>query len=148
MTLSKTLIATLLSLLAGWACAQGNDDTVVQAREALKKKDAAALLAARQAVNRSNHALAQWVEYWELGNRLGQAQHGELEAFYARWRGSYVEDRLRNDWLLELGKRRDWANFRVDFPRFRMNDDREVTCYALLTQHLDKQDVRVAARNA
>ena len=148
MTLQQTLIATLLSLLAGWACAQGTDDTVVQAREALKKKDGAALLAARQAVNRSNHPLTQWVDYWELGNRLAQAQHSELEAFYARWRGTYVEDRLRNDWLLELGKRRDWANFRVDYPRFRMNDDREVTCYALLTQHLDKHDVRVAARNA
>ena len=29
-----------------------------------------------------------------------------------------------------------------------MNDDREVTCYALLTQHLDGQDVRDAARSA
>ena len=51
----------------------------------------------------------------------------------ARWSGSYVEDRLRNDWLLELGKRRDWANFTREFPRFRMNDDREVTCYAILS---------------
>ena len=42
-------------------------------------------------------------------------------------RGTYVEDRLRNDWLLELGRRRDWAAFARDFPRFRMNDDREVT---------------------
>ncbi|MCK7495608.1 MAG: hypothetical protein MZW92_34815 [Comamonadaceae bacterium] len=40
----------------------------------------------------------------------------ELEAFYARWSGSYVEDRLRNDWLLELGKRRDWANFAPRLP--------------------------------
>ena len=29
-----------------------------------------------------------------------------------------------------------------DFPRFRMNDDREVSCYALLTQHLAGNDVR------
>ena len=29
-----------------------------------------------------------------------------------------------------------------------MNDDREVTCYALLTQHLAGQDVREAARSA
>ena len=33
-------------------------------------------------------------------------------------------------------QRRDWANFAREFPRFRMNDDREVTCYALLTEHL------------
>ncbi|MGL6109128.1 MAG: transglycosylase SLT domain-containing protein, partial [Rubrivivax sp.] len=59
-----------------------------------------------------------------------------------------VEDRLRNDWLLELGKRRDWVNFCRDYPRFRMNDDREVTCYFLVSQHLAGQDVREAARSA
>ena len=92
--------------------------------------------------------MAQWVEYWELSNRLSTAQADELEAFYARWSGTYVEDRLRNDWLLELGKRRDWANFSRDYPRFRMNDDREVSCFALLTQYLNGQEVREAARAA
>ena len=146
--LTSLLLAALLALATPLSHGQTLDDTVVQAREALKKKDANALSAARQAVNRGNHALTQWVEYWELFNRLADAQQPELDAFYARWPGSYVEDRLRNDWLLELGKRRDWANFRVEFPRFRMNDDREVTCYALLTQHLDGQDVREAAKSA
>jgi soluble lytic murein transglycosylase len=82
------------------------------------------------------------VEYWELGARLGVASVDEVEAFYGRWKGSYVEDRLRNDFLLELGRRRDWPAFARDFPRFRMNDDREVTCYALLTQHEGGQDVQ------
>ena len=146
--LTSLLLAALLALATPLSHGQTLDDTVVQAREARKKKDANALSAARQAVNRGNHPLAQWVEYWELFNRLADAQQPELEAFYARWPGSYVEDRLRNDWLLELGKRRDWVNFRTEFPRFRMNDDREVTCYALLTQHLAGSDVRDAARNA
>ncbi len=124
------------------------DDVVVQAREALRKRDKAALAAASAAVNNQRHALAQWVDYWELNNRLSEAQQAELDAFYARWPGTYVEDRLRNDWLLELGRRRDWANFKVEHPRFRMNDDREVTCYALLTQHLSGVDVHAAARQA
>jgi soluble lytic murein transglycosylase len=55
-----------------------------------------------------------WVDYWDLGRRLNEAQQAEVEAFYERWSGSYVEDRLRNDWLLELGKRRDWPNFTRD----------------------------------
>jgi len=145
------LTALLAAWLVAWlgpAAAQSGDDTVLQAREALRKKDAVQLAAARQTVNRLGHPLAPWVEYWELGNRLSEAQQPELEAFYVRWPGSYVEDRLRNDWLLELARRRDWVNFRVDFPRFRMNDDRDVTCYALLTQHLDGQDVRNAGRAA
>ena len=92
------------------------------------------------------HPLASWVDYWELSNRLAEAQQDELNAFYARWPGTYVEDRLRNDWLLELGKRHDWRNFAAEYPRFRMNDDREVSCYALLVDHLAGKDVRDIAR--
>jgi soluble lytic murein transglycosylase len=142
----------LAAVLAGSGAAQaqpqapGGDDSVLQAREALRRKDRAALAAARAAVNSARHPLTPWVEYWELGNRLAEAQQDELEAFYARWPGSYVEDRLRNDWLLELGRRRDWAHLRDEAPRFRMNDDREVHCYALLAQHLNGQDVRASAR--
>ncbi len=150
------LMLTLMSAVAGTAAAQApGDDIVVQAREALRQKDKAALANARMAVNTARHPLAMWVEYWELLNRLADAQQPELDSFWTRWSGSYVEDRLRNDWLLELGKRRDWANLRAEFPRFRMNDDREVSCYALLAQHLaqhlDGQDLpnlRSAARNA
>jgi soluble lytic murein transglycosylase len=114
-------------------------DPVLEARDALRRRDAARLLALRDQSAAQAHPLASWVDYWELNNRLAQAQQSELDAFYARWPGSYVEDRLRNDWLLELGKRRDWVNVALEFPRFRMNDDREVTCYALVAEHLESQ---------
>ena len=140
------LALALLTTSPPPAQAQAEHQVVLDAREALRKKDRTQLVTASVAAQR--HPLVQWIEYWELSNRLGGAQVDELEAFYARWPGTYVEDRLRNDWLLELGKRRDWANFSRDFPRFRMNDDREVTCYWLLTQHLNGQDVRDAARSA
>ena len=146
--LSTALVMALCAGLAPPAVAQGADEVVLQAREALRLKDRARLAAARDTAVAAAHPLASWTAYWELTNRLSTAQQPELDAFYARWPGTYVEDRLRNDWLLELGQRRDWANLRTEFPRFRMNDDREVTCYALLTQHLDGKDVRAAARAA
>ena len=125
-----------------------DDAVVVEAREVLKRHDKPRLAQLRQQAVAANHPLAQWVDYWELGNRLAEVKTDEVEAFYARWPGTYVEDRLRNDWLLEVGKRRDWDAFRRDFPRFRMNDDREVTCYHLLTEHLAGRDVRERARAA
>jgi soluble lytic murein transglycosylase len=124
------------------------DDIVLQARDALRKRDRTALATARQAITSVGHPLAQWVDYWELQNRLSEAPQSELDAFFARWPNTYVEDRLRNDWLLELGRRRDWVNFKQEVPRFRMNDDREVVCYSLLTQFLDGQDVHAAASGA
>lgn len=146
--LIAAIAATATLAFAVPAAAQTSNETVLEARDAFRKKDSNRLAAARAVAQAGQDALLPWIEYWELTNRLASARQSEIDAFYARWSGTYVEDRLRNDWLLELGRRRDWANFAVDFPRFRMNDDREVTCYALLTEHLAGRDVRDAARTA
>ncbi|HEX6707505.1 MAG TPA: transglycosylase SLT domain-containing protein [Albitalea sp.] len=144
--------ALVCALLAPWplpvAQAQTSVDPIADAREALRRKDRSRLAAARATAAASAHPLAMWADYWELSNRLSEVAQSEVDAFYQRWAGTYVEDRLRNDWLLELGHRRDWAAFAADFPRFRMNDDREVTCYALLTRHLQGVEVRDPARAA
>ncbi len=127
--------------------AQGiGNNAIVEAREALRKRDRSGLAAARASALASAHPLAMWPDYFELNNRLFEAQQSEVDAFYARWPQTYVEDRLRNDWLLELGRRRDWRNFAVDYPRFRMNDDRDVSCYALMLDQAAGKDVREAAR--
>ena len=129
---------------------------VVDANSAFNKRDAARLMELRgmaaagatDAATMADHPLAAWVAYWDANLRLAELQQTDLDAFYLRWSGTYVEDRLRNDWLLELGKRRDWVHFAADFPRFKLNDDREVTCYALLVDHLAGHPVRDAARQA
>nr|WP_249937221.1 lytic transglycosylase domain-containing protein [Roseateles sp. DAIF2] len=144
-------LAAALGGAAGPGLAQtgaGSPELILQAREALRARDAQRLAELAGMTQAQQHALAPWVDYWQLGLRLTQATQADLEAFYARWPGSYVEDRMRNDWLLELGRRRDWKNFALDYPRFRMNDDREVTCYALLTEHLAGRDVRKEAKAA
>ncbi len=119
---------------------------LVAAQEAHRVGDRARLAQLRGAPSVQGHALTPWLDYWDLNLRLGSAQVEEVEAFYLRWSGTYVEDRLRNDWLLELGRRRDWRAFLRDQPRFKMNDDREVTCYGLWAQHLGGQEVHMAAR--
>ena len=69
-------------------------------------------------------------------SRLDEASSSEVHQFFQRYAGTYQEDRLRNDWLLELGRRRDWANFRRDHASYQMRDDREVACYAVAMQQL------------
>ena len=143
-----SLCALVLAATIPAVQAQGGDSVIVDAREALRKKDSKRLAVLRAAAIAANHPLAMWPDYWELTNRIGEVQRPEVDQFSARWSGSYVDDRFRNDWLLELGKRRDWATFAVEYPRFRFNDDREVICYALLTEHLAGKDVLDAARAA
>ncbi|MDO8717733.1 MAG: transglycosylase SLT domain-containing protein, partial [Polaromonas sp.] len=93
------------------------------------------------------HALEPWAAYWELKARLNEASPQEVQGFMARYVGSYQEDRMRNDWLLLLGQRRDWAGFAAEYPNFRMNDDREVRCYALLVEHVKNPAMDPALSN-
>ncbi len=80
------------------------------------------------------HALEPWAAYWELRARLDTASTDEIQAFLTRFAGSYQEDRMRNDWLLQLGRQRDWSNFAAQLPAYRMNDDPEVRCYVIALQ--------------
>ena len=146
--LAAACLATAVPTAAAQNSAQASplDSTVLDAREAARKRDRNRLAAARAAMEAGNHPLLPWVAYWDISSRLGDATVDEVEGFYSRWAGSYVEDRLRNDWLRELGRRRDWANLARDYPRFRMNDDREVSCWWLFTEHLAGRDVAEQAR--
>jgi soluble lytic murein transglycosylase len=121
------------------------DDVIRDARDAFQRRDRARLADLRATAFANHLALAPWVDYWELVARLSEVNADEVEQFYARWPGSYLEDRLRNDWLLEAGRRRDWEAFKRDYPRFRMADDRSVACYATLIDHLAGKDVHDAA---
>jgi soluble lytic murein transglycosylase len=132
-----TVALLSLALTADAAPPPIDADLAVQAREAWAKRDRKRLATLVEAARTQNHPLAGWVEYFDLNLRLSEVMQPDLDAFYARYSGSYVEDRLRNDWLLELGHRRDWSNFRRDYAAYQMRDDREVACYALLAAHLN-----------
>ena len=111
-----------------------NDDAILEMSQAFKKGDRKRLTALLPQVR--GHALEPWGAYWELRARLDSAGPTEVQDFFTRFAGTYQEDRLRNDWLLLLGQRRDWTNFAAELPNFRMNDDREVRCYAIAVEQV------------
>jgi len=86
------------------------------------------------------HILEPWAAYWEMRLRLADAPAADVQAFLSRWAGTYQEDRLRNDWLLMLGHKRDWLTFQNEIVHYRMHDDPEVRCYALWIDHLRAPD--------
>ena len=82
---------------------------MLQMKQAAQRGDKAALSALLpQAIG---NPLEPWAAYWELKARLPDAAPQEVQAFIARYAGTYQEDRMRNDWLLLSGQRRDWDNF-------------------------------------
>ena len=113
-------------------------DRVLQdMRDAFRKGDTRALAQALPRVQ--GHPLEPLAAYWALRSRLEQASHEEIRTFLKRYGGTYHEDRLRNDWLLLLGRRGDWDTFAQEHPAYRMRDDKEVACYALYVDHLKHQ---------
>jgi soluble lytic murein transglycosylase len=127
------ILALIAALFVGGAQAQVPADApVLEAYQAWKQGNRARL--AQLLPQAKGHALEPWVAYWELRTRLDTATPQEVQDFFTKYPGTYQEDRLRNDWLLLLGQRRDWTNFDAEYPKFRMNDDREVRCYALLVK--------------
>ena len=138
--LSMWLIVACLGL-AGLSCptlAQAPDATqssntaddavILEMAQAWRKKDKASLSALLPQA--SGHALEPWGAYWELAARLPTASSAEVDAYLQRYAGTYQEDRLRNDWLLQLGQMGDMAAFARYYPAYRMRDDRDVHCYA------------------
>ena len=141
--LVATFLCPLITPLATAQSASG-DNLIIEMNQAFKRGDRKKLTTLLPQAK--GHALEPYAAYWELKARLGEATAQEVQDFYARYPGTYQEDRLRNDWLLLLGQRRDWAAFAAEYPNFRMGDDREVRCYALLVEHLKNPaaDARLA----
>ncbi|HEY4665455.1 MAG TPA: transglycosylase SLT domain-containing protein [Comamonas sp.] len=143
--LTPLCAAAFLSVPASWASAQtAGDNVLLQMQEAARKGDKARLsMLLPQA---AGHPLEPWAAYWELKARLNTADASEVDAFLQRWRGTYHEDRLRNDWLLLLGQRREWSEFQRLLPGYRMNDDKEVRCYDLAVQTIERRQPESAAQ--
>ncbi len=133
--LTPLVAAAVLATTAPLVQAQNRgDDTLVEMQQAFRKGDRKKL--DQLLPSARGHALEPWAAYWELKLRLGEASPQEIQAFLQKYAGTYQEDRLRNDWLLLLGQRRDWAQFAEQHPSYRMSDDKEVRCYALLIDTL------------
>ena len=144
MRLIKKNIAALVCIVAvampGYAArAQAvdiarNDQAVLDMAQAFKLGERKQLT---QLLPQAKGSLLEpWAAYWELSVRLDQAEKAEIESVLAHYAGSYQEDRLRAEWLLQLGRNREWATFRAQLPLYRMADDRSIQCYALWSDYL------------
>jgi len=129
--LTPLVACGLLTMGSSMAQAQNRgDETLLQMQQAFRKGDRKKL--DQLLPYARGHALEPWAAYWALKARLDEATAEEVQTFLQRFAGTYQEDRLRNDWLLLLGQRRNWAQFAEAHPHYRMQDDREVRCYALM----------------
>ena len=124
--------------------AANEDDEFLALRDAARNGDTDK--AEKYADRLSAYAIPSYVDYYRLKARGASVSAAEMLDFLARYDGSAIADRLRNDWLLMLGYTGDWKNFDEQLPLFVLNDDRQVKCYALISKALKGQNVAADAR--
>lgn len=126
-TIAALVAAAAAPANAKRAGASDPDEAILAAHAAFRAGDAVRL--ARAAAGQDGHVLAPYLEYWRLALRLPEAPDQEVATFLARNAGSYVADRLRGDWLKELGRRGEWERFERELGAL-VQDDLEIRCYA------------------
>jgi soluble lytic murein transglycosylase len=102
--------------------------------------------AGRISARLSDYPLQSYVEYYRLYPRLVSAPEGEVRSFLSKYEGTAIGDRLRNDWLLVIGRARDWRLFDEQYPKFVLNDDTQLKCYALSSKMAKGENVAKAAQ--
>ncbi len=128
----RLLVAAVLAwapMLAA-AAASNPDEAVLGAYEAYRSGDPIKLSRHAKKLE-DGHLLAPWLDYWRLSLRLDDATVAEVREFLSRNADAYVAERLRGEWLLVLGRRRDWPEFEREAAAYG-DDDLEVRCYGWL----------------
>lgn len=135
---SIAFLGSLFSPIVATSLAQGRDnshlDTVMlDMSQAYKQRDRRAM--SNMLPQLKGYVLEPWAAYWELANRLPEASTEDIQGFLTRFSGTYHEDRLRADWLMQLGRNKDWATINREFPLYRMGDERSLRCYGLQARY-------------
>jgi len=121
------------------------DADFIALREAAMRGDMGE--AGRISMRLSDYPLQSYIEYYRLYPRLASAPEGEVRSFLSKHEGSAIGDRLRNDWLLLIGRARDWRLFDEQYPQFVLNDDTQLKCYALSSKLSKGENVAKAAQD-
>jgi soluble lytic murein transglycosylase len=128
-----------IAAVAAWAVAASAapklapvDEALLKAYDAFRAGDALKLQRFSGQVG-SAHVLAPYLEYWRLKLRIEDAPDAHLQGFLEREAGTYVAERLRADWLKELGKRGEWFRFDQQLPLLAQ-EDLEIRCYGWLAR--------------
>lgn len=123
---------------------RAHDDTFLLLREAARKDNAdrSNALASRLP---ADYALASYADYYRLKPRIRDATAEEVGEVLRRHEGTAAGELLRSEWLLELGRRRDWANFEREIGQLK-GGNLQLRCHALLARASRGEAVAQEAR--
>jgi soluble lytic murein transglycosylase len=116
-----------------------NDDAdFLAARDAFRVGNAKKLAQFAQRLKKS--PLEVYVNYYQLKLDLEKVDVATIKQFLARPEDTPMVNRLRIEWLKQLGKKQQWDLFDAEYPRV-LNEDTELTCYLLQSKLRNHTDI-------
>ena len=124
------LLALGASLLAGASSQSiaGNDDAFLRARQAYYAQDTKGFERQAARVDK-NYALYPYLEYWRISWDISSAGDAAVADFLSSQPGTWLAERLRADWLKDLGRRELWPAYLPEYVRLA-NPDLTHQCFA------------------
>jgi len=123
------ILLSLSLLFSGPAWAQSDSEIFASAQDAYKRNNETALEEDVRELQSNNYVLAPYADYWLMLLRLSQASNESVADFLHKYADFPFADRVRGEWLKQLGKRQDWDTFFKELPELR-REDAAVSCYA------------------
>jgi soluble lytic murein transglycosylase len=127
------------------------DDAFVQARAAMGSENQQRF--EQLAPKAAEHPLKLYINYWSLRLQLAERRSdsntgldAEVRKFIAANPATLVTDLLRRDWMLNLGRRGEWAMIESQYPLWVLQDDAQAHCYQLSAKAVRGEAVTAAAR--
>jgi len=122
--------AAAIALVCAVSAAHAQSDAdFLAAKAAFERGDRARLAVLGPRLG--SHALAPYVEYWQLKLALEDASPAAVRGFIDRNPNSPLADRLRADWLKVLARRSLWDRFALDYAAIP-GDDPDLACASIL----------------
>ncbi|WP_255990788.1 lytic transglycosylase domain-containing protein [Chitinolyticbacter albus] len=100
-------------------------------RDAAKRRDLDRLAAMTDA--NTGDVLAMYPHYYWLSAQIQTVPNDAVRAFFARHDGTPLADKLRTEWLDEIGNRGDWDTLLAEYPKLDAPTT-ELDCYAAQAQ--------------
>jgi len=121
-------LISLLVLVRSAIAVDVSGDRFSAARDAVRAGDRIRFERAVSGLN--DRDLAAYVEYWRISLDIESIAPAKVRDFLARYKETYVAEKLRSDWLKQLAKQGAWADFDAEYPAL-VKPDQDVACSAL-----------------
>ncbi|GGY25461.1 lytic transglycosylase domain-containing protein [Paludibacterium paludis] len=123
------LCLALLPFFAPAAAFAGFDGDLLTARDAARANDIPRLENIANTAPRDN-PLSLYPAYWLTQKALEVQDDAQITRFLSVAREGVLAERIRRDWLKQLGKREDWTRFAEEWPKLAEEGrDEEAQCY-------------------